>query len=95
MCEDDDLLEEYDFSNAIPNPYFERLSTELTFRLDNTTLAYFKKLADQYGWDAERMISVYLRHIAGISLKFDLDLPTLEEQKRMDEEREHVPAPQP
>ena len=51
------MLKEHDFSESIPNPYFERLSKEITFRVDLDSLAYFHKLGEPYGMVAEAMIS--------------------------------------
>jgi hypothetical protein len=39
----------YDFSNARPNPYAKRLKKQVTLRLDEQTIGYFKRLADETG----------------------------------------------
>lgn len=74
------MRKEYDFSEAVPNPYFESLSKEITFRQDLRSLAYFEELGKPYGLPAEEMIRMYLRHIAGTGYKADLGIPTLEER---------------
>lgn len=78
------MLKEYDFSESIPNPYFERLSKEITFRLDLDSLAYFQKLGEPYGMPAEEMIFRYLRHMAGSGYKADLGLLTLEQRRELE-----------
>ena len=78
------MRKEYDFSKAIPNPYFERLSKEITFRLDFDSLAYFEKLGEPYGMSAEDMIFRYLRHMAGSGYKADLGLLTLEQRRELE-----------
>ncbi|TYQ13645.1 UNVERIFIED_ORG: hypothetical protein JN05_03045 [Zoogloea ramigera] len=74
-----------DFSDAIPNPYFETLSREVTFRLDFRSIEYFHKLGEPYGLRAEEMIYRYLRHLAGSGYSADLGLLTLEERKLLEE----------
>jgi hypothetical protein len=74
------MRQEYDSSKWIPNPYFERLSKEITFRLDLDSLGYFQKLGEPYGLSAEDMIFRYLRHLAGSGYKADLGLLTLEQR---------------
>jgi hypothetical protein len=78
------MRKEYDFSKAIPNPYFERLSKEITFRLDFDSFAYFEKLGEPYGMSAEDMIFRYLRHMAGSGYKADLGLLTLEQRRELE-----------
>jgi len=67
----------------IPNPYFENLSKEITFRLDLRSLAYFEKLGEPYGLSAENMISRYLRHLAGSGYKANLGILTLKEREEL------------
>lgn len=74
-----------DFSDAIPNPHFDSLSKEITFRLDFHSLEYFQRLGEPYGLSAEDMIYRYLRHMAGSGYKAELGLMTLEERRRMNE----------
>lgn len=79
------MTEQVDFSHAIPNPHFEKLSREVTFRLDFRSIEYFCKLGEPYGLDAEEMMCRYLRHLAGSGYSADLGLLTLEERKRLKE----------
>ncbi|MBV7535736.1 hypothetical protein KW842_08160 [Duganella sp. sic0402] len=66
-----------------PNPYFERLSKEITFRLDCRSLKYFEKMAEPYGISAENMISRYLRHMAGSGYKANLGILTLKKREAL------------
>ncbi len=43
------MRKEYDFSNARPNPYVERLKQSVTIRLDSRALEYFKDLSTRTG----------------------------------------------
>ena len=76
-------MQKFDFATAIPNPYFERLSKEITFRLDFNTIDYFQNLGKPYGFSAEEMIHRYLRYLAGAGFTLDLEELTLEERERL------------
>lgn len=54
----------YDFSKAKKNPYARRLKQQVTIRLDRTTVAYFKGLADDLGVPYQTLINLYLRECA-------------------------------
>ena len=41
------MRKHYDFSSARKNPYAKRLKRPVTIRLDDSTVAYFKKLAEE------------------------------------------------
>ena len=59
------MRDEYDFSNARPNPYAAMFPKQsITIRLDTQTLAYFKTLADQLGVPYQSLINFYLRDCA-------------------------------
>lgn len=70
-------------SEWVPNPYFESLSTEISFRLDFRSLEYFEKLGEPYGLSAENMIARYLRHMAGSGYKANLGILTLKQREAL------------
>jgi len=70
-----------EFYNGMPNPYFEALSKEITFRLDFDSIGYYEKLGEPYGLSAEEMIYRYLRYIAGSGYTIDINEPTLAERQ--------------
>jgi hypothetical protein len=74
---------EVDFSNALPNPFFEQLSEEITFRLDFRSIEYFEELGRPYGLLAQDMIGMYLRHMAGSGYKANLGILTLKEREEL------------
>ena len=78
-------MRKFDFSKEIPNPYFERLSKDINFRLDLRTIDYFENLGRPYGYTAEEMIHRYLRYLAGAGVTMDIGEPTLEERQRLEE----------
>ena len=58
------MKKEYDFSKAGRNPYARRLKRQVTIRLDQATIAYFKALAEDAGIPYQTLINLYLRDCA-------------------------------
>lgn len=58
------MKKDYDFSKARRNPYAKRLKRQVTIRLDQETIAYFKGLADDTGIPYQTLINLYLRDCA-------------------------------
>jgi len=60
------MRDEYDFENmkSRPNPYAERLKRQVTIRLDDETVKYFKALAEQTKIPYQTLINLYLRDCA-------------------------------
>jgi predicted DNA binding CopG/RHH family protein len=58
------MRKEYDFTNARRNPYARRLKKPITLRLDEDTIAYFKRLAQRLGLPYQSLINLYLRDCA-------------------------------
>ena len=58
------MRKRYDFSKARPNPYARRLKKQITIRLDQETLAYFKRLANEAEIPYQTLINFYLRECA-------------------------------
>ena len=54
----------YDFSKSIKNPYSKKLKKQLTIRLDEDTIIYFKSMADDKGIPYQSLINLYLRDCA-------------------------------
>ncbi|MCB1606343.1 MAG: BrnT family toxin [Xanthomonadales bacterium] len=61
---DSDMRESYDFSKSIKNPYAKRLKRQVTIRLDEETIAYFKSMAEEKGLPYQSLINLYLRDCA-------------------------------
>jgi predicted DNA binding CopG/RHH family protein len=58
------MRKHYDFAKARRNPYAKRLKKPVTIRLDETTLGYFKAMADRVGMPYQTLINMYLRDCA-------------------------------
>ena len=56
------MREEYDIKNLNPrkNPYSDKLKRQVTINLKNTTIEYFKKLAEETGIPYQNLIDLYL-----------------------------------
>ena len=58
------MRKHYDFSDFRPNPYAKRLKKQITIRLDEDTIAYFKNMAEEKGIPYQGLINLYLRECA-------------------------------
>ena len=58
------MRDRYDFSKGKRNPYAKRLKKQVTIRLDEDTLEYFKGLADDTEIPYQTLINLYLRECA-------------------------------
>ncbi len=58
------MRKEYDFSKGRRNPYARKLKKQLTIRLDEPTLDYFRELAEETGIPYQTLINLYLRECA-------------------------------
>ena len=58
------MRKNYDFSNSVPNPYTQKLKKQITIRLDEDTIAYFKGMAEEKGIPYQSLINLYLRDCA-------------------------------
>ncbi|MFK7828501.1 MAG: BrnA antitoxin family protein [Congregibacter sp.] len=59
-----EMRKSYDFSNSIPNPYAQKLKKQITIRLDEDTVEYFKAMAEEKGIPYQSLINLYLRDCA-------------------------------
>lgn len=58
------MRETYDLSRARRNPYAQRLKKQITIRLEESTLRYFKQLAEESGIPYQTLINMYLKDCA-------------------------------
>ncbi len=58
------MKKNYDFSRGKRNPYAKRLKKQVTIRLEETTLDYFKELAEETGVPYQTLINLFLRDCA-------------------------------
>ncbi len=55
------MRKSYDFSKSIKNPYAKRLKKQITIRIEEETISYFKAMADEKGIPYQSLINLYLR----------------------------------
>ena len=67
--EDKHMRESYDFSQAKKNPYASGLKKQITIRLDEDTIRYFRKMAEETGIKYQQLINLYLADCARKQLK--------------------------
>jgi len=60
------MKKHYDFSKSVRNPYLSKAKKQLTIRLDEDTIEYFKSLAEQNGIPYQNLINLYLRECAEV-----------------------------
>jgi uncharacterized protein (DUF4415 family) len=65
------MKKEYDFSKSKPNPYAAKLKKQITIRLDQDTVDYFKKLAGESDIGYQNLMNLYLRECALQKKKLD------------------------
>lgn len=58
------MRKEYDFSKSKKNPYAKLLKRQITIRLEDETIDYFKKLAAESGIPYQNLINLFLRDCA-------------------------------
>jgi len=66
------MRKEYDFSKARKNPYAAQLKKQITIRLDEDSIGYFKGISEQVGIPYQSLINLYLRDCAAQHRKLDL-----------------------
>jgi len=59
-----EMRKNYDFSDSVKNPYAKKLKKQITIRLDEDTIGYFKELAEVKGIPYQSLINLYLRDCA-------------------------------
>ena len=60
MRKGDSMKPEYDFSTSRSNPYAKKLRRQITIRLDNEVVDYFKNQASLTGMPYQSLINLYL-----------------------------------
>lgn len=55
------MKKEYDFSKSVRNPYAKRLKKQLTLRVDEDVMAYFKQTSAETGIPIQTLINLYLQ----------------------------------
>ena len=67
------MRQEYDFSAARKNPYASQLKKQITIRLDEESISYFKSISQEAGIPYQSLINLYLRDCAATNRKLNLN----------------------
>ena len=67
------MRKEYDFTAAMKNPYAVQLKKQITIRLDEESIKYFKSISDEVGIPYQSLINLYLRDCAASHRKLNLN----------------------
>lgn len=58
------MRKEYDFSKSKKNPYTKSLKKQITIRIEEDTIEYFKNLSDETGIPYQNLMNMYLSECA-------------------------------
>ena len=67
------MKDSYDFSKSVKNPHRRKRKVQLTIRLDEDTINYFRSLAGQNGIPYQSLINLYLRDCVAEKKKLRLE----------------------
>ena len=67
------MRKEYDFSKSRKNPYIAQLKKQITIRLDEDSITYFKAVSEEVGIPYQSLINLYLRDCAASRRKLNLN----------------------
>ncbi len=70
------MRKEYDFSKSKRNPYARALKRQITIRLDEPTIGYFRDLAIQMGLPYQSLMNLYLRDCAEHRRQLKMEWPS-------------------
>ena len=63
------MKKEYNFSKSIKNPYIKKLKRQISIRIENETVEYFKELSSEIGIPYQNLMNMYLRECAEKNIK--------------------------
>jgi len=66
------MRKEYDFSKSRKNAYASPLKKQITIRLDEDAITYFKAVSGEVGIPYQSLINLYLRDCAAAKRKLNL-----------------------
>jgi uncharacterized protein (DUF4415 family) len=67
------MKKHYDFSKAKKNPYARKLKRQITLRIDEVTIEYFRALSEATGIRYQTLINLYLRDCASQRRKLSME----------------------
>ena len=67
------MREEYDFSQSVLNPYVKKLKKQVTIRLEEDVVDYFKGLSEETKSPYQTLINLYLKDCVKSQRKLSLE----------------------
>jgi uncharacterized protein (DUF4415 family) len=67
------MREEYDFSQSVPSPYAKKLKKQVTIRLEEEVVDYFKALSEEMEIPYQSLINLYLKDCVKAQRKLSLE----------------------
>lgn len=67
------MKEEYNFSQSVKNPYIKKLKKQVTIRLEEEVVEYFRGLAEETGIPYQSLINLYLQDCVRSERKLSLE----------------------
>ena len=67
------MRKNYDFSESTKNPYARKVKKQITIRLDEDTIDYFKNMSEELNIPYQNLINLYLRACAVKNRTFNLN----------------------
>jgi uncharacterized protein (DUF4415 family) len=67
------MREEYDFSQSVPNPYAKKLKKQVTIRLEEDIVDYFRKLSEETEIPYQSLINLYLKDCVKAQRKLSIE----------------------
>ena len=71
----EEMLEEYDFSNAVKNPYTKDLKKQISINISTNVIDYFKKESEATGIPYQTLINLYLSECVSKKMKLTWATP--------------------
>lgn len=67
------MQDEYDFSKSVKNPYAKRLKKQVTIRLEEGIVDYFKELSQETEIPYQSLINLYLKDCVQSKRKLSME----------------------
>jgi len=66
------MREEYDFSNAVKNPFAKKVKKQITINIDTNTVDFFKNMSSDIGIPYQTLMNMYLTDCAKNNKRLNL-----------------------
>ncbi len=67
------MRKEYDFSKSVKNPYAKKVKKQISIKIEEDTIEYFKKLSLKIGIPYQNLMNSYLTECANKHLEPKLE----------------------